>query len=342
MNHAAPPLLFSLQIGRGLAALAVVLHHCAAFVPPAYPAFPEWLHHLLHLGYFGVDYFFVLSGFIIAYVTHNTSADGTTAKRYALSRLLRIYAPYYPIALGLLLAFALLPQISSSARDHYSLWGSLTLLPSDLRPALGVAWTLQQELVFYFLFAICHFLLRDGRWIFLWAIPILLLHGSLMPRSMVVVFSITNLEFLLGCAAYYCFARGWFRPHWRQLLILGIALVAATLAYFYAADATGYRVVGGLGFFCILLALCYRESAWSFKATHPLVFLGSASYAIYLVHGPIVRLLAHSTVFANSWILALTACVTASIFGGCLYYTIYEKPALHYLRTRLLQRKNAA
>src|SRR5215213_8938349 len=124
-----------LQAGRGLAALAVVLHHA----DHAGSSFgKEHIYSpLLHLGYLGVDFFFVLSGFIIF---HSTVGRGRSAADYAWARFRRVYLPYWPIGLAIGLLYVLFPAMSASERS-WAWLPTLTLLPVSSMPALSVAWT---------------------------------------------------------------------------------------------------------------------------------------------------------------------------------------------------------
>lgn len=341
MTSAPVTTLYNLQIGRGVAALAVVVHHCMA-VMLSYPNFPQPLYRVLYLGYFGVDFFFVLSGFIIAYVTLGMPNNRATLKHYVVSRILRVYIPYYPVALVMLLGLALLPHGTFALRDHNSLFASLTLLPSNARPALGVAWTLQHELVFYVLFAICHYVLRDWRLIFLWAIPIFAFYARIDTRASVLMVGITNLEFLCGCAAYYCYQHGWLRSMRLPLFWLGVLIIVAAISSFYGKDTDYYRVMAAPGFACIVLSLAYFEAQDSLQKYRFLLFVGAASYAIYLVHTPLLSLLMHFTGYCSSWMVAFGVCMVATITCGALYHLVVEKPTLRYLRSRLLLREHAA
>ena len=90
----------ALQIGRALAALLVVLHHAEqaanSFSSGADRSIFTW-------GQFGVDFFFVLSGFII-YYSHRSDDKGITpSAAYIRKRFLRIYIPYLPIGIGMVL-----------------------------------------------------------------------------------------------------------------------------------------------------------------------------------------------------------------------------------------------
>ena len=66
-----------LQSGRAFAALAVVAHHSALAVGAFSEPLPHVLAWVLEQGYLGVDFFFVLSGFIIYW-----SSQGKSARAY--------------------------------------------------------------------------------------------------------------------------------------------------------------------------------------------------------------------------------------------------------------------
>lgn len=87
--------LLLLEVGRAIAALLVVLHHAdqatAHFSDVPRERFLMW-------GQYGVDFFFVLSGFII-YHSHRQDAPGVaSAKLYLFKRVTRIFVPYLPVA----------------------------------------------------------------------------------------------------------------------------------------------------------------------------------------------------------------------------------------------------
>jgi len=100
---------------RACAALAVILDHAALTMPmwhtvPWSSAVPwYWLGHVLVDGGHGVDLFFVLSGFCLAYPSlekwRTTGAASFNVTRFVVHRLVRILPPYY-VATGLLLAIA--------------------------------------------------------------------------------------------------------------------------------------------------------------------------------------------------------------------------------------------
>lgn len=140
-----------LEAMRGLAALWVLMLH-------GYLAAKDFAGfrgaQVLANGYLGVDFFFVLSGFIIAASSQALVLAGRGLREYASARMIRIYVPYLPIGVAMLALYALLPEVSRGARQSLSVLSSITLLPSDAPPALNVAWTLVHEVLFYTLFSL--------------------------------------------------------------------------------------------------------------------------------------------------------------------------------------------
>jgi exopolysaccharide production protein ExoZ len=172
----------ALQAGRGLAALAVVVLHAHLYNPK---------HAILAFGVYGVDFFFLLSGFIIY---HAYSTRELKLAAYAKSRAMRIFVPYLPIGIATALAYA------ASHHTGWSWFASLTLLPAEGRPALSVAWSLQREVIFYVLAAAFFASRNPLSCAGLWAVAIIARNAippALTPVES-VVFGLQNLEFVGG------------------------------------------------------------------------------------------------------------------------------------------------
>lgn len=188
----------SLQVFRGLAAIAVVAHHTntatAAFIEDV----PTWVDNTLSHGYLGVDFFFVLSGFIIMYSHMQDDKSLANTKRYLFKRLTRIFPAYLPISLGLIFLYIIIPELSASGGREYSLLSSLLLLPDNQPPALSVAWTLIHELIFYFIF-LSYFISRRLFAIILgtWFLSIFFFHQE-TNRLNTYFLSPLNIEFMFG------------------------------------------------------------------------------------------------------------------------------------------------
>jgi peptidoglycan/LPS O-acetylase OafA/YrhL len=148
----------TLDFLRGVAALGVVEFHWLS--QQGYTAFG--------LGHLSVDFFFVLSGFVIAYSYEERLKSTMTAWRFAVVRLVRLYPMILvAIALGVLRAvargygapeFALHPMVLATA-----IVANLAMIPVDfskvglndfLFPLNGVLWSLFFELIANFAYAI--------------------------------------------------------------------------------------------------------------------------------------------------------------------------------------------
>jgi peptidoglycan/LPS O-acetylase OafA/YrhL len=330
--------LYSLQIGRAVAALAVVLHHSAVAIQFNFSEYPKLFLNSIFLGYLGVEYFFVLSGFIIAHIAQTMPPSSAEARRYAYSRFVRIYIPYLPVSLAMITAFLLMPTVSAGARDSFSYVGSLFLLPSNAPPALSVAWTLQHEVIFYTLFGLSYFVFGSIRYLFLWVIPIFIALFFPTPHWLHILVAPINLEFLLGVVAYYAYKHG-YGYRWRHICVaLGLLIVLTACFLLYDRVVSSYRFLASVGFAWVVLGLVYMERYRDYSKLRPLVYLGTASYSIYLVHGPIVSVLMRFSAHYGNWVAALSIFTIVSTLVGVCYYIILEKPMLTRLKQRYLIR----
>lgn len=259
--------LRSVQLLRAVAACAVVVLH----------AYPDPHSRLGNAGYgaFGVDLFFVISGFIIAQV-----AEGRSPGQFLRDRIFRIYPIWW---------IAVLPWLFMVPRGAQFVISSLTLWPiysgGYYVPVLKVGWTLSFELLFY-----------AGMTLALTTralVPIslygLLLVASLATTSPLFHFigSPMALEFLMGVVLTRLPRRaqlGWLVP-------AGIALVALTSPATGDPDATltGHfalqrAVEWGVPAAMIVWGVLTMEQWFTGPSFNFPVFLGDASYSIYLFH----------------------------------------------------------
>lgn len=142
---------------RGLASLQVVgFHYYAAFIVTA----PWWMKNLLNGAVSLIDMFFVMSGFVLAYMyLVPMSGAGTSARRFYAGRFARIYPIY---ALSLLIAIPLwlhdfLHRYPGSLKDGLEYAGAAILMVQSWSPKLATvvnfpAWSLSVEVFFYLAF----------------------------------------------------------------------------------------------------------------------------------------------------------------------------------------------
>jgi exopolysaccharide production protein ExoZ len=328
-----------LEAMRALAALWVVLSHTthsvSAFVGPlAYePA-------LLTNGGLGVDFFFVLSGFIIAFSTNRMIESDRGWRDYASARLIRIYLPYLPIGVAMLLVYLVLPGLSEGDRVP-GVATSLLLIPTASAPALSVAWSLVHELIFYAVFS----LIFVSRWLLVAALVawIILIAAWAYNEGGVVtgwwyLANPINLCFFLGVLLFYLTRQGVSGRAAAGFALFGLVVLAVQAG---AELPNRWVVTAG---FAALIVGSLSDCAQRFSPGRWVIFLGAASYSIYLVHNPVLSVLARTVRrFAPSTPpeLAMLVMGLCSVATALAYYAIYERPILLTARaaiSRLLKR----
>src|SRR5580698_4161777 len=110
MDQTRKPTYGSLQAGRGIAALMVVLFHTIIFF-----AGDSWDRYSLHLAFrtaglaLGVEYFFVLSGAVILLAHRDDIGHIATVPSYLWKRFRRVYPIYWIVLTAVVLEYALRP-----------------------------------------------------------------------------------------------------------------------------------------------------------------------------------------------------------------------------------------
>jgi exopolysaccharide production protein ExoZ len=326
----------SLQAGRAFAAISVLLLHADRFI-----ALPEYsgtrqAYFWFSGGHLGVDFFFVLSGFIILHAHVDNIGNPAKLGRYLFRRITRIYPIYW-----VLLSFAIVKLLAAGHHlivpdlvRNYSLFDMF-----DRNRILAMAWTLFHEVLFYLAFA---FLILN-RWLGVavfatWLIVVLLFRGAAGTPQ--VVTSTINLCFAFGMLAYLCVQRLPTRAFWWPLLAGTFGLAYLVWETHEASLETARH--GFLpGLFCGLvvmgLAMADRVKAW--RIPKPILILGAASYSIYLIQlaalSAAFRALAH---FGGIQILspAVTVVVLSiiAVLAGIIVYWSIERPLLQWLKPR--------
>lgn len=308
----------SFQAGRGIAAVAVVFHH-AHYGAINFGSQPKLIFKPLEQLYLGVDFFFVLSGFIIY---HSTVGRGRTVAQYASARFRRVYLPYWPIGIGLALLKTLMPNVSHEG-GYWSWITTLTLMPLPDRPALAVAWTLQHEVLFYAIFGLLYFTgyLRSG--LILWAA--IIIAAAIAGVEDVIPLSLLNLEFLMGVGAAVLYRADKGHP---ALLLLAPVPFAIWLT---VGDQHYWSILAGLSMALIILPLARLESEGRFTVPGILTFFGAASYSIYLVH-PVALSLSDRIPTEQAYPFHFTGNLLLGIAAGLAYFMLVERRLLRAAR----------
>lgn len=327
-----------LQVYRGLAALMVIFHHAIGSLRYYHHVENPILTFLGDVGKFGVDFFFVLSGFIIAYSASFSYHKPNAFKKYITGRILRIYIPYLPIGIAMLFLYSLFPDFSNADRE-ISWFSSLTLIPNG-GPALSVAWTLIFEMMFYFLFSIT-FVSRKAWHYFIvfWVFSIAAFNYTSLQHLLndgnpvlKVFLSVYNIEFILGYILAQLYIRkinlGFSGPLLFTMMSLGFYLylmvVKADMVFF------AENLIFGV-FVFFMLYLSVNKFTFRIKKTELFMILGNATYSIYLIHNPIqmiiIRMFPKITT-EISLTFAIVLAVVICCIAGYLYSLVFERKAI--------------
>lgn len=334
-----------IEAGRGIAAILVVFHHAGHNVAePRFFGLQPWGSHLENFNV-GIDFFFVLSGFIIAWIHWQDIGQPWQLKRYLTRRFLRIYPPYWGVAVPLCIMYLLFPNSGKpSQHDPLTIAFGLALLPYVDPPVLGAAWTLVHEVLFYATFGAIILLGRS--WVFLffvWGATIVaaqMVEPLSFPAS--ILLSPFNLEFLFGIAA-----ASWIRSN--RLPAPWLFLWGGTICFFalmiFATtiqdNSLVARLAFGLSATCAILGLVQTERDGRLRMPPVFRFLGGASYSIYLIHGVALSFASQVAIriFPKSIPLEvpLLFLVCVGIAVGSLYHIYCEQRLIGWFRTLIGQ-----
>ena len=294
---------------RGLAALWVVLFHADVIL--FYRQFGALLDReasgLISHGYLWVDFFFLLSGFVIAHV-YGTKLAGPfsaeTAWRYLAARFARIYPLHLATLLLLIplrvMAAAWFPAMQDGSWESFLAWRAI---PSNLllTHAMNqhvylswniVSWSIGAE---WWSYVAALLLIRPIQGQGLRRAGIVALIAAALLTGLVRLTPAHNLditfdygffrclcEFTLGLALYQAYEAGWGRAALQGDAPLALLLTGIVLSLnAKAADLTLVPL-----FMLLILAAAYnRGRLGKLLASRPLQHLGAMSYALYMMHG---------------------------------------------------------
>jgi len=298
-----------------------------------------WLHTWTSplFGLFGVDLFFVISGFVMCMVVHQ-GRGGPTA--FLVDRLTRIVPLYWAMTTMVVLVAWRLPSVmGTTAADLGNYVQSLLFIPhfredGQLFPVLMVGWSLNFEMLFYVLIALVlafgksHFAsLTSATLASLYAI------GVLFDEETVGYKFLHNtlwFEFVLGMACFHAY-----RLPLLQRLPKPLALVLVVASYLAMVEfenmADRIWTAGMPSFFMLLFALQLEgpiRRAGSLMLRF-IVHVGDSSYATYLSHlfviGFLERVVYVRLGIAESYatsLFSLACCLAA----GSLIYRLVDQP----------------
>lgn len=317
---------------RGLAALAVVVFHYTTRFFDLYPAnvhpffsFPD--------GHYGVDLFFVISGFVIFMTLEKTALP----MDFVVSRFSRLFPTYWA---AIFLTFCIthwlglpgkLVGVNAALANMLMVHGFFRVPHVD-----GVYWTLEVELLFYGGMLLLY-RLKCLTWVHpvLFGLLLLRLAYYLLERHWGIslpwiVFRMLTLQYIpwfaLGISVYLATNRSKgraLRPPVRTAVLAVVTLWICESAF-----------VAGLAMAFLGVVFLAANSKLSVLRFRPFVWLGTISYPLYLVHenmgwAVLLQLRALSVPIDLAILMTLG---TSFFVASCLTRTV-ERPAMHWIRS---------
>jgi peptidoglycan/LPS O-acetylase OafA/YrhL len=312
---------------RGVAALLVMLFHFyTPKVSPLYATMHDWmpapLDWLLLSGYVGVEIFFVLSGFVIAYTLLNEECTPGFAANFMIRRSIRLDPPYWTliaVSVGYkcILWHHYAGAIISSMGVGNLLVNAFYLTGNAQHPPIvGVAWTLCLEIRFYISLILMLVISnqvrrwispRAGAWAFAVAfVPLTIVSMIYRFTGDVVGFIQTWYMFAMGATLAWALTKR-IRERWFWMV-----LAMALCGQLWQPDFRASIAVGTL----LLIYACAKLDKMSVWLSWGWIQkLGRISYSLYLCHVA-VGLAVMDTLLAygdKSRFLAAVAFVAASL-----------------------------
>lgn len=335
----------SLTIGRGVAALVVAFHHLA-------PVLANPMGFLTSIGWLGVSFFFILSGFVLTW-----SFDSQiTYKRFMLNRLSRIYPLHIiGIAVCVLAYFTVGSPLAGYPTSLGNTFFSLFLVHSwgvdnpEIRQSWdGVSWTLSVEFFFYLL---APFLIRASAnmsstalinvsialfFIYIFAGSLATAHGMVWILDAMNFNPVARLpEFIYGITACRLIQRGLvvkFTYVQKAISFLPYLIYNYVFGFTAANDPISIALV-----IPPFIMLIIGGASSDITAHHAgikirkgfLQKLGEISFSVYMTHAVtqvVVASLLHKLPISIPWGAGILITIGVDIFVGWMAYRIVEVP----------------
>jgi peptidoglycan/LPS O-acetylase OafA/YrhL len=333
--------LVGLDVLRGFAAVAVMLHHHGQYYDELYPGRAP-LSVNFFAGHFGVELFFIISGFVIL-MTIERKAN---VWAFAVARAARLM-PCFLAALALatvILVISPMPPLDTPTIGRFLANVTMAPLLFGERVVDLPYWTLNYEMVFYLSMGLLLTLgrLRQVEWIALAWIAAGVLFTTLVDvdhhhRTSILLLAYYSNFFVIGMCLYLIQAG-------RARLMTWVALVAAILTSARGGGEQAFHASGGL---YLSLTAAFAFLVWlgttavgRWLAVPPLVFLGRISYPLYLVHVVLGFQVIHFGV-ERGWSTAagvVAACAVSLVVATLLHYLV-EVPGQRWSHRALGERR---
>jgi peptidoglycan/LPS O-acetylase OafA/YrhL len=339
--------IISIQYLRAIAALLVVFHHSV-----------DQLRSLggytvSGFGASGVDLFFVISGFVMVYITDVRASTGLA---FFVQRVLRIAPIYWFFTTLTALLLVAAPKMFNSnefAIPHFIL--SMLFIAHEsptgdsVSPMLKLGWTLNYEMFFYAIFAFATGINVKLRVVITSCLLVLIVFiGYLIsPENPVLKFysSPIMLEFVYGMIIGAVLVKG---KLVMRVEVAGVAAIIGVAIIALSPDSEGAInrfMIWGVAASLVVVGCLGLEQQIRIPVVRLPLLAGDASYSIYLAHlMPIVvfrtfvrELGIHIDGFVAP-VIFVAGCLAVGLLAGLCSYLLIEKPLMslaHRIRSTL-------
>ncbi len=345
--------------------MIVLLHYPKDYIP-------DWYYNffIIRESYIFVDFFFVLSGFVIAY-NYNWIKSSKDVLLYLKKRFIRIYPLlfYTGSIFFLYIIFSkliigrfypeLFEELNVTWDGHIRPFIDLTLLTNST-PILGSswginnpAWSISAEAISYITFGLLLFLFNKKylKYIFI----LIILFTSIFLYSKNVFFQSGEFGYIRGllsfCSGFFVWKL--YRFNVKLPNILETVLLLVLVAILYSINKYGKFTDTGHSIVAFILPIFYTTFIFCFTKTNGSIskllesnlflYLGKISYSIYLNHALILLVIIKPAyrifkIEINDFnqILIFFVVITITIIYSALTYNFIELKAKKYLSKKIL------
>ncbi|WP_306512330.1 acyltransferase family protein [Janibacter hoylei] len=340
---------------RGLAALAVFVCHLGAYW--GLTGLPSKVPQLLDVGAHGVDVFIVLSGFVLGLVAFR-AGDSLRMDNFLIRRAVRLSPPYFT-ALAIATVLAMSPLYSWFVAERAT-WTDLTWHiffaqtwnPARLGTINGSLWSVALEAQLYLTFPLIVLIAR--RWgmlpIVVGAVAMSVLMSSVSWGGPVGAgftdehnLPIRLVQFVAGVWGAHRYVSDRLPPRlvlWAMAVLGGLAAVGWSTAAFAPGRIVAWTIP------CVGLVLLAAGPLGPSLSRTPFERWGLASYSFYVIHQPVLLLLAHfvrphvaSDVLA--FVVGLVVALPVTALAAWVLYVLVERPSHEFGRRHFLLRSSS-
>jgi len=283
--------LIELDALRGIAVMLVLLSHYTY----AYDYYFKTLdQHFFHFPYggFGVQIFFMISGFVILMTIE--SAD--SLKHFVISRFARLYPTYWVSIALTLIVISLFPIPTLGNYSFIDILINLTMIQGYLKVAYidGVYWTLGIELIFYAIIGLLYAvnLLKRIEFISLFWLVLVIIYWSFDFRFKNILHVLAILDFApLFIAGMMFYKIKYKTSNYLNHLIIASSFFVYMFSFYFQLIQKAHIEMSILPFILVTFAFTtfYLLVYFDLKILRNkyLLFLGFISYPLYLLHNMI-------------------------------------------------------